>query len=84
MKTNKKKRGNETVKWYDVEIPYTTAEDIKRANNFNCWLHDFNIKHENSACGNMVHIEIFASENDLYRINKALDEIVWFDAITAM
>ena len=70
------------MKWYNVEIPYSTREDIKRANNFNFWLHEYNFKHENSACGDMVHIEILASEKDLPRINNALDEIVWFDAIT--
>ena len=69
------------MKWYNVEIPYNTRETIKRADNFRTWLYNHNFKHEPSACGELVHFEIYASENDVQAINNALDTIVWFDAI---
>lgn len=69
------------MKWYNVEIPYNTRETIKRADNFKFWLSENGFKFEPSACGDMVHFEIYANENDLQAINNALDTIVWFDAI---
>lgn len=70
------------MKWYNVEIPYNTKESINRADNFKFWLHENGIKFENSACGNMVHFEVFLDSKDLQKVNNALDKIVWFDAIT--
>lgn len=70
------------MKWYNVEIPYNTAENIRRANNFNFWLYESDIKHETSQCGNMVHFEVLLSADNVQKVNNALDEIVWFDAIT--
>lgn len=70
------------MKWYNVEIPYNTREDIKRAENFKNFLHENGFYFEPSACGTMVHFEIKAKETDLKKLNKALDKIVWFDAIT--
>ena len=70
------------MKWYSVEIPYNTADNIKRADAFRNCLYDNDIKHEPSACGNMVHFEILLSPDDVQKVNKALDTIVWYDAIT--
>ena len=65
------------MKGYNVELPYNTEDAIKKADNFKLWLKENGYKYEPSACFNMVHIEILASENDLDKINNALDEIVW-------
>ena len=69
------------MKWYNIELAYNAKESISRADNFRFWLADNNFKAELSACGDMVHFEILANKADLPKINKALDEIVWFDAI---
>lgn len=69
-------------KWYNVELPYNTKEAIKRVDNFKFWLDENGFKCEPSGCYNMVHLEVLATETDLPKINKALDDIVWFDAIT--
>ena len=70
------------MKWYNVEIPAKTKEQMERLENFKWWLYCNHYQYETSGCFEMVHFEIFASENDLIIINNALDEIVWFDAIT--
>ena len=79
---------NNNCKWYNVEIPYYSRETIERANNFKAWLHDNCIKFETSGLSSgslqFVHFEVYASENDLKRINNALDDLVWFDAIHAI
>lgn len=71
------------MKWYNVEIPYNTAEYIRRVNAFREYLYNNDIKHETSAAENMVHFEILLSAEMLESVNNALDEIVWFDSITA-
>lgn len=70
------------MKWYNVEIPYNTREDMKRADEFKWWLYCNDFQFETSGCFNMIHFEIFASKNDLIILNDALNQIVWFDAIT--
>ena len=71
-------------KYYNVEIAYNTREMIDRVNNFRMWLYDNNIKHEISAAGSFVHFvhfEILLSEDEIEKVNNALDDIVWFDGI---
>ena len=68
-------------KYYNIEIAYNTRETINRANNFKTWLYDNNIKHETSAAGEFVHFEILLSSDEVEKVNNALDNIVWFDAI---
>ena len=71
-------------KYYNVEIAYNTREMINRVNNFRMWLYDNNIKHEISAAGDFVHFvhfEILLSEDEVEKVNNALDDIVWFDGI---
>ena len=69
-------------KYYNIEIAYNTKEMIDRVNNFRTWLYDNNIKHETSAAGAFVHFEILLSDNEVKKVNKALDDIVWYDSIT--
>ena len=68
-------------KYYNVEIAYNTREMIDRVNNFRTWLYDNDIKHETSAAGDFVHFEILLSSDEVQKVNNALDDIVWFDAI---
>ena len=68
-------------KYYSVEIAYNTREMIDRVNNFRTWLYDNNIKHETSSVGDFVHFEILLSEDEVEKVNNALDDIVWFDGI---
>lgn len=68
-------------KYYNVEIAYNTREMIDRVNNFRAWLYDNNIKHETSSAGDFIHFEILLSADEVEEVNKALDNIVWFDSI---
>ena len=69
------------MKWYNVEIPYNTREAIRRAENFKVWLTDAFVKYEVSAAGDFLHFEIFTDEQHVRFINKALDNLVFKDAI---
>ena len=68
-------------KYYNIEIAYNTRTMIDRVDNFRTWLYDNNIKHETSAAGAFVHFEILLSADEVEKVNNALDNIVWFDAI---
>ena len=68
-------------KYYNVEIAYNTREMIDRVDNLRTWLYDNNIKHETSSVGDFVHFEILLSDNEVEKVNNALDDIVWFDSI---
>ena len=68
-------------KYYNVEIAYNTREMIDRVNNFRMWLYDNNIKHEISSVGDFVHFEILLSSDKVAKVNKALDNIIWYDSI---
>ena len=69
------------MKWRNVEIPYNTREAIRRAKNFKSWLDGALVKYEVSAAGDFLHFEIFTDEQHVRFINKALDNIVFKDAI---
>lgn len=68
-------------KYYNIEIAYNTRTMIDRVNDFRAWLYDNNIKHETSAAGDFVHFEILLSNEEVEKVNNALDNIVWFDSI---
>ena len=68
-------------KYYNIESAYNTRTMIDRVNNFRTWLYDNNIKHEISSAGAFVHFEILLSNDEVAKVNKALDNIVWFDSI---
>ena len=68
-------------KYYNIEIAYNTRTMIDRVNDFRAWLYDNDIKHETSSAGDFVHFEILLSNDEVKKVNNALDTIVWFDAI---
>ena len=68
-------------KYYNIEIAYNTREMINRVDAFRTWLYDSDIKHETSSAGDFVHFEILLSEDEVEKVNKALDDIVWYDGI---
>ncbi|MGN1342049.1 MAG: hypothetical protein ACI4VL_02315 [Bacilli bacterium] len=68
-------------KYYNVEIAYNTKNMIDRVNKFKMWLSDNGIKHEISAVNDFVHFEILLSDNEVEKVNNALDRIVWYDNI---
>ena len=68
-------------KYYNVEIAYNTREMINRVDDFRMWLYDNDIKHETSSAGEFVHFEILLSEEEVTKVNNALDNIVWYDSI---
>ena len=68
-------------KYYNVEIAYNTREMIDRVNDFRMWLYDNDIKHEISSAGDFIHFEILLSSDEVEKVNKALDTIVWYDSI---
>ena len=68
-------------KYYNIEIAYNTRTMIDRVDNFRTWLYDNNIKHETSSASSFVHFEILLSNDEVVKVNNALDDIVWFDSI---
>ena len=68
-------------KYYNIELAYNTRTMIDRVNDFITWLYDTNIKHETSSAGDFVHFEILLSDDEVVKVNNALDDIVWFDSI---
>lgn len=69
-------------KYYSLEIPYITREDIKRAVAFKEWLTDNGISFEISIANNWLHFEILLAPDEVKKANTALDKLVYFDAIT--
>lgn len=69
------------AKYFDVEIPLDTLTMLERAEKFQEWLIDNDYKIEISECFNRVHFEIFIETSEkLHEAEKALDDIVYFDA----
>lgn len=70
-------------KRYNVEFSQSTKSMIQRVNDFRGWLYDNGIRHEISAAGHDVaRFEIELSPEQVPAVNAALDQLVWFDAIT--
>ena len=68
-------------KYYNIELAYNTRTMIDRVNEFRTWLYDNDIKHETSSAGDFVHFEILLSDDEVTKVNNALDNIVWYDGI---
>ena len=71
------------MKWYNIEFNVETREMLHRVEAFKEWLYDRNIKFETSAVGKSgVHFEILLETGSIDIVNEALDQIVWYDAIS--
>ena len=69
-------------RYFSLEINTETREMLKRAERFKAWLIDNDYKVETSGCFNCVHFEIFVESHERFlKANKAIDDIVYFDAI---
>ena len=69
-------------KYFSLEINTETREMLKRAERFKEWLVNNDYKTETSGCFNCVHFEIFVESHERFlKVNKAIDDIVYFDAI---
>ena len=54
------------MKYYNVELTPLASVDLKQ------FLHKNKIKYEISACYNLIHFEIYASQNQANMINSFL------------
>lgn len=71
-----------TAKYYNIDLPCTTRENIRRTENFKNYLCNNYFKFETSGNFDWLHFEIFVnSKNELDELNKMLDIIVFYDAI---
>ena len=69
-------------RYFSLEINTTTGTMLERAERFKAWLVDNDYKTEASGCFNCVHFEIFIESHERFlKANKAIDNIVYFDAI---
>ena len=72
-------------KWYNVKISWNTRNAIERAENFREWLDDNMIRCKVNAAGaDMLNFEIELEQEQVDKVNAALDRIVWPDAIGAI
>ena len=71
------------MKWYNIEFNVETREMLRRVEAFKEWLYDNDVKFETSGVGySGVHFEILLEPGRIDIVNEALDQIVWYDAIT--
>lgn len=74
-------------KYYNINLPFTTEENIRRAENFKNYLINNNFKNNISffeTGGNyyFLHFEIFInSKKEFDEINKMLNIVVFYDSI---
>ena len=69
-------------KYFSVEINTETQTMLERAERFKAWLNNNGYKTETSGCFNCIHFEIYIENHERFlKANKAIDNIVYFDAI---
>ena len=69
-------------RYFSFEINTETQTMLKRAERLKEWLIDNDYKVETSGCFNCVHFEIFIESYERFlKANRAIDNIVYFDAI---
>lgn len=74
------------AKYYNIDLPIMTKENIRRAENFKNYLVNNNFKNNISFGVNgsyhYFHFEIFInSKNEYDEINKMLNIVVFYDSI---
>lgn len=74
-------------KYYNINLPFMTRENIRRAENFKNYLINNNFKNnisffETGGSYYFLHFEIFInSEKEFDEINKMLNIVVFYDSI---
>ena len=69
-------------RYFTLEINTETREMLRRVERLKNWLIDNDYKTETSGCFNCVHFEIYIESHERFlKANKAIDNIVYFDAI---
>lgn len=69
-------------KYFSLEIDTTTQTMLRRAEHFKEWLIDNEYKTEISGCFDCLHFEIFIENYERFlKANKAIENIIYFDAI---
>ena len=74
-------------KYYNINLPFMTRENIRRAENFKNYLINNNFKNnisffETGGHYYFLHFEIFInSKKELDEINKILNIVVFYDSI---
>ena len=69
-------------RYFSLEINTETQTMLKRAERLKEWLVDNDYKVETSGCFDCLHFEIYIEDHErLLAANKAIDNIVYFDAI---
>jgi hypothetical protein len=68
--------------FYNAEIQYCTCNDIKKAELFCAYLKEQGYYYEMSSADTYIHLEILLYPNEVADVNKALDRIIYNDAIT--
>lgn len=57
------------MKYYNIELTPLSSVDLKQ------FLHDNKITFETSGCGDLVHFEIYATQDQKNMINSFLDTL---------
>lgn len=69
-------------RYFSLEIDTTTRTMLERAERLKQWLIDNDYKVETSGCFDCLHFEIFIESHERFeKANRAIDKIVYFDAI---
>ena len=69
-------------RYFSLEINTETQTMLERAERFKAWLNNNGYKTETSGCFDCLHFEIFIENHERFlKANKAIDNIVYFDAI---
>ena len=69
-------------RYFNLEINTTTRTMLERAERLKEWLINNDYKTETSGCFECVHFEIFVESHERFlKANKAIDDIVYFDAV---
>nr|DAI85245.1 MAG TPA: hypothetical protein [Caudoviricetes sp.] len=73
------------MKQYTIDLRTDTYEMTRRVVKFIDWLWEYDVEHElHQLGGHVLRFELFLEPGGIDVVNEALDQIVWFDAITGV
>ena len=69
-------------RYFNLEINTETQTMLRRAERLKAWLIDNDYKIETSGCFVCIHFEIYIESYERFlKANRAIDDIIYFDAI---